>query len=195
MPRAKSIVLVKNPRYWDASAIHLAGIDLHQRSHGPQQLTSLESGLVEVEGIPDNDIPALKAQSNLQSNSLFPDASYFFVPICKSSGTAGQRQGPPGPQLRHRPDGHQQRPPLRQGRTGLEHLPVLVVLLRQSLTNVYAFNLKKAKALLAQAGYPHGFSTSIMALPEAPRTSWPRCSKRSGSRSACRSRSSRPRTT
>jgi len=76
----------QNPRYWDASAIHLSGLKFVNVPNGPQQLTSLESGLVEVEGIPDNDIPALDAQTNLQSSSLFPDASYFFVPICKASG-------------------------------------------------------------------------------------------------------------
>jgi peptide/nickel transport system substrate-binding protein len=36
-----------------------------------------------------------------------------------------------------------------------------------SLTNYYAYNPKKAKQLLAQAGYPHGFSTTIIPLPEA----------------------------
>jgi peptide/nickel transport system substrate-binding protein len=35
----------------------------------------------------------------------------------------------------------------------------------KALTNYYAFSLKKAKQLLAQAGYPHGFSTSLMPLP------------------------------
>jgi peptide/nickel transport system substrate-binding protein len=37
----------------------------------------------------------------------------------------------------------------------------------KSLTNYYAYNPTKAKQLLAQAGYPHGFSTTLMALPEA----------------------------
>src|SRR5580700_7638437 len=68
--QGQSIELVKNPKYWDAKDIHLAGITFTEVPNGPQQLTSLESGLVEVEGIPDNDIPALDAQSNLQTNSL-----------------------------------------------------------------------------------------------------------------------------
>ncbi len=42
--------------------------------------------MVDVGGIPDNDIPALKNLPNLQSTSLFPDAAYYFVPICKASG-------------------------------------------------------------------------------------------------------------
>jgi len=38
----------------------------------------------------------------------------------------------------------------------------------------------KGQGLLAQAGYPHGFSTSIMPCPNPRMISWPRCSNRSG---------------
>ena len=39
-----------------------------------------------------------------------------------------------------------------------------------SLTNDYAYNVKKAKQLLAQAGYPHGFSTIAHAPAPGRRT-------------------------
>jgi ABC-type transport system substrate-binding protein len=165
--QGQSIVLVKNPKYWDAKDIHLAGITFTEVPNGPQQLTSLESGHVDVEGIPVSDIPALKAQSNLQSNSLFSDGSYFFVPICKSSGPLANvkvRQA-----LSYATD----RPSINnallfgKGEPAWSIFPSSSSFYDKTLTNDYAYNLKKAKALLAQAGYPHGFSTSIMALPEA----------------------------
>jgi peptide/nickel transport system substrate-binding protein len=165
--QGQSIVLVKNPKYWDAKAIHLSGITFTEVPSGPQQLTSLESGLVDVEGIPVNDIPALKAQPNLQSNSLFSDGSYFFVPICKSSGPLANVK------VRQALNYATNRVAINnallfgKGEPSWSIFPSSSSFYDKSLTNDYAFNLKKAKALLTQAGYPHGFSTSLMALPEA----------------------------
>lgn len=161
------IVLTKNPRYWDAKAIHLSGITFVNVPTGPQQLNSLESGLVQVEGIPDNDIPALNAQSNLQSSSQFPDANYFFDPICKASGPLAKVK------VRQALNYATNRTAINnallygKGEPAWSIFPSSSNFYDKSLTNIYAFNLKKAKTLLAQAGYPHGFSTTLMALPEA----------------------------
>ena len=122
---------------------------------------------MDIEGIPVNDIPALKAQTQLQSNSLFVDASYFFVPICKSSGPLANvkvRQA-----LSYATDRVSINKALiyGKGEPAWSIFPSTSSFYDKSLTNDYAYNLKKAKALLAQAGYPHGFSTTIIALPEA----------------------------
>ncbi len=164
--QGQSIVLVKNPRYWDASAIHLAGIKFLNVPNGPQQLTSLESGLVEVEGIPDNDIPALDAQSSLQTNSLFPDASYFFVPICKASGPLANVKVRQALNFATNRTAINNALLFGKGEPAWSIFPSSSSFYDKSLTNVNAFNLKKAKELLAQAGYPHGFSASLMPLPE-----------------------------
>jgi peptide/nickel transport system substrate-binding protein len=165
--QGQSIVLVKNPKYWDAKAIHLSGITFTEVPNGPQQLSSLESGHVDVEGIPVSDIPALKAQSNLQSNSLFSDGSYFFVPICKSSGPLANvkvRQA-----LSYATDRVAINNALLfgKGEPAWSIFPSASSDYDKSLTNDYAYNPKRAKALLTQAGYPHGFTTSLTALPEA----------------------------
>lgn len=165
--QGEKIVLTKNPHYWDASAIHLTGITFVNVPTGPQQLNSLESGLVQVEGIPDNDIPALKAQTSLQSSSQFPDANYFFVPICKSSGPLANVK------VRQALNFATNRTAINnallygKGEPAWSIFPSSSNYYDPSLTNIYAYNVKKAKSLLAEAGYPHGFSTSIMALPEA----------------------------
>jgi peptide/nickel transport system substrate-binding protein len=165
--QGEKIILVKNPKYWDAKDIHLAGVTFVNVPIGPQELTALESGLVQVQGIPNNDIPALKAQTNLQSSSQFVDAGYFFVPICKASGPLANvkvRQA-----LNFAVDRKAINNALLygQGQPAWSIFPSSSSLYDKSLTNIYAFNVKKAKQLLAQAGYPHGFSTSLMALPEA----------------------------
>jgi peptide/nickel transport system substrate-binding protein len=164
--QGQSIVLVKNPKYWDASAIHLTGVTFVNVPTGPQQLNSLESGLVDVEGIPDSDIPALKAQTKLQSSSAFPDASYFFVPICTASGPLANVK------VRQALNFATNRVAINnallygKGQPAWSIFPTTSSFYDNALTNVYAYNPTKAKALLAQAGYPHGFSTSIMPLPE-----------------------------
>ncbi|MGO8861677.1 MAG: ABC transporter substrate-binding protein, partial [Acidimicrobiales bacterium] len=163
----EKIVLVKNPHYWDAKAIDPSGITFVNVPTGPQQLNSLESGLVQVEGIPDNDIPALNAQTSLQSSSQFPDANYYFVPICKASGPLANVK------VRQALNFATNRTAINnallygKGEPAWSIFPSSSSFYDASLTNIYAFNLKKAKELLAQAGYPHGFSTSLMALPEA----------------------------
>jgi ABC-type transport system substrate-binding protein len=165
--QGENIVLVKNPRYWDAKAIDLTGVTFVNVPIGPQELTALESGLVQVQGIPDNDIPALKAQTNLQSSSLFPDASYYFVPICKASGPLANVK------VRQALNFATDRTAINnallygKGQPAWSIFPSSAAFYDKSLTNVYAYNVKKAKQLLAQAGYPHGFTTSLMALPEA----------------------------
>jgi peptide/nickel transport system substrate-binding protein len=164
--QGEKIVLVKNPRYWDAKAIHLSGVTFVNVPSGPQQLTSLESGLVDVEGIPDNDIPALNAQPDLQSSSLFPDASYFFVPICKASGPLANVKVRQALNFATNRTAINKALLFGKGEPAWSIFPASSSFYEKSLTNVYAFNVKKAKALLVQAGYPHGFSTSLVPLPE-----------------------------
>ncbi len=168
--QGEKIVLVKNPKYWDAKAIHLAGITFINVPPGPQQLTTVESGLVDVGGIPDNDIPALKSQPDLQSTSLFPDAAYYFVPICKASGPLSNVR------VRQALNYATNRVAINnalffgKGEPAWSIFPSSASYYDSSLTNDYAYNLKKAKQLLAQAGYPHGFSTTLMPLPQAENT-------------------------
>jgi peptide/nickel transport system substrate-binding protein len=163
----EKIVLVKNPKYWDARAIALSGIKFVDVPTGPQQLNALESGLVDVEGIPDADLPTVKNQTSIQTNSTFPDANYFFVPVCKSSGPLANLK------VREALNYAVNRVAINsallfgKGEPAWSFFPTGSEFYDHSLTGFYAYNPKKAKELLAQAGYPHGFSTTIMALPEA----------------------------
>jgi peptide/nickel transport system substrate-binding protein len=162
----QKMVLVKNPKYWDAKAIPLSGITFINVPLGPQQLNALQSGLVEDGGIPDSDLPTLKNLTNLQSSSTFPDANYFFVPVCKSSGPLANLK------VREAMNDAINRVAINdallfgKGEPAWSIFPTNSNYYDPSLTNYYAYNPTKAKQLLAQAGYPHGFSTSIMALPE-----------------------------
>jgi peptide/nickel transport system substrate-binding protein len=161
------VVLVKNPKYWDAKAIALSGITFVDVPTGPQQLNALESGTVDVEGIPDADLPTVKNLTSIETNSTFPDANYYFVPVCKSSGPLANLK------VREALNYAINRVAINnallfgKGQPAWSIFPEGSNYYDSSLTGYYAYNLKKAKELLSQAGYPHGFSTSIMALPES----------------------------
>ena len=163
----EKIILVKNPKYWDAKAIPTSGVTFINVPTGPQQLNALESGLVDLEGIPNADLGSLKSLTSLQTNSTFPDANYAFVPVCKSSGPLANLK------VREAMNYALNRVAINnalffgKGEPAWSLFPEGANYYDKSLTNYYAYNPTKAKQLLAQAGYPHGFSTSLIALPEA----------------------------
>ena len=161
----QKISLVKNPKYWNAKAIDLAGITFVDVPAGPQQINALQTGLVDVEGVPDNDLQAVSHLPNIQTNSLFPDANYFFVPICETAGALANvkvRQA-----LNYATDrvGINNSLLFGKGEPAWSLFPSSSPYYDNALTKYYAYNLKKAKQLLAQAGYPNGFNTSLMPLP------------------------------
>ena len=162
----EKIVLVKNPKYWNAKAIDLAGITFINVPPGPQQLNAVQSGLVDVQGIPAIDIPALKNLPNLQTNSIFPDANWFALPLCKASGPLSSLK------VRQALNFATNRVAINnallfgKGEPAWSFFPSSSNFYDNSLTNYYAYNVKKAKQLLTQAGYPNGFTTTLIPLPE-----------------------------
>ncbi|HLN16001.1 MAG TPA: ABC transporter substrate-binding protein [Acidimicrobiales bacterium] len=163
----EKLVLVKNPKYWDAKAIALSGITFINVPSGPQQVNALESGLVDVEGVPAADIPTVKNNSSLQTNSVFPDANYYFIPVCKSSGPLASLKVREAMNFAINRQSINNALLFGKGEPAWSIFPTGSAYYDPSLTNIYAYNPTKAKQLLAQAGYPHGFSTTIMPLPEA----------------------------
>jgi peptide/nickel transport system substrate-binding protein len=163
--QGQKIVLVKNPKYWNAKAIHLAGITFTDVPAGPQQLNALRTGLVDAERLPNSDVSALKSLPSLQSVSAYVDAGYYFVPICETAGALANVK------VRQALNYATNRVAINnallfgKGQPAWSLFPSSSVYYDKALTNYYAFSLKKAKQLLAQAGYPHGFSTSLMPLP------------------------------
>ena len=164
---AEKLVLVKNPKYWDAKNIHLAGITFVSVPAGPQQISALESGEVNaLDSLPPSDIPVLKGQSSLQVTSSFQDGGMYWVPMCKSSGPLANVD------VRLALNYAINRVAINdsllygKGEPAWTLFPSTLALYDKSLTGYYAYNPTKAKKLLAEAGYPHGFSTTILPLPE-----------------------------
>ena len=162
----EKLVLVKNPKYWEAKSIKLSGITFVNVSPGPQQVSSLESGLVQAEvSIPPSDVSTLAGNSSFRVTSAPQDAQYLWMPMCKSTGPLASlkvRQA-----LSYAINRVQIDTALLsgQGEPAWTLYPSTSALYDKSLTNDYAYNPSKAKKLLAQAGYPHGFSTTIVPVP------------------------------
>lgn len=160
------IVLKKNPRYWNAKSIKLSGITYVNVTPGPQQINALKSSLVDaITGLAPNTVPALKASGSLQVKSSFQDGQFLWMPICKESGPLAKEQ------VRQALSSAIDREAINQALLFGQGEPAWTLfasdnaLYDKSLTDVYAYNTKKATKLLAQAGYPDGFKTSVVALP------------------------------
>jgi len=164
--QGQRIVLVKNPKYWDAESIKLAGITFTNVPVGPQQINALEAGTSEVEvNLPASDIPTLKALPQLQASTSFPDANYLFAPICKLKGPLEDLRVRQALNFATNRKAINSSLLFGKGQPAWSIFPSTSVFYDKSLTDYYAYNLKKAKHLMAQAGYPNGFSTTLMALP------------------------------
>jgi peptide/nickel transport system substrate-binding protein len=164
--QGQSIVLVKNPKYWDAQDVKLAGITFTNVPVGPQQINALEAGTAEVEvDLPASDIPTLKNLPQLQTTSSFPDANYLFAPICKSKGPLANLKVRQALNYATNRDAINASLLFGKGQPAWSIFPTTSALYDKSLTGYYTYNLKKAKKLMAEAGYPNGFSTTLMALP------------------------------
>jgi ABC-type transport system substrate-binding protein len=97
--------------------------------------------------------------------SSFQDGQFLWLPMCKASGPLANvkvRQA-----LNYAVDREAINKALLfgKGEPMWTLFPSGNALYDKRLTDVYAYNPTKAKKLLKQAGYPHGFSTSIVPIP------------------------------
>jgi len=60
-----SIDLVKNPRYWDSKAYPLGGVDFVQVTPGPEAVTALTSGAVDMIQVEPENYPQLESDHNI----------------------------------------------------------------------------------------------------------------------------------
>ncbi len=163
----QKIVLVKNPRYWDAKSIRLPGITFVNVPAGPQQINAVRAGTVDVEtGIPSSDVPAVQGAQGLQLNSTFNNGNVFYASVCKSSGPLANLK------VRQALNIALDRATINKALFGGTAQPAWSIIpssgayYDKSLSNIYAYNPQKAKKLLAQAGYPHGFTLTMMPWPD-----------------------------
>jgi peptide/nickel transport system substrate-binding protein len=164
----ESITLARNPKYWDAKDIHISELRFVNVDSAPQEVSALEAGEVNVTNIPVSDAPNLQRNGAYRVGTVDSQTQSLWIPVCKSK--------PPLSDLRVRQALNYAIDRNAINRAVLGGLgesqwalwPMKSIFFPRSLNGYYAYNPAKAKTLLAQAGYPHGFSTQLLVPPGSP---------------------------
>ena len=161
----QSDTLVKSPTYWNAKNVRTKTVVLVNAVDPTSQENALRSGAANaMDSVPTTTVQALQG-SNIVVHSIPTDASTVWGEICKAQGPLSNllvRQA-----LNYAMPRAQISQVLDNGNA--EPMTQLVdkkdPLYDPSFTNYYKTNLKKAKQLLAQAGYANGLNLHFFILP------------------------------
>jgi oligopeptide transport system substrate-binding protein len=167
----QSIVLKRNPHYWDKSLPYVSGVNEALGVQPTVQLLELEKGQIDLMGdpLPNSDYLTVINNKSLKPQTLHRDAldTYFLTmnthvkpfnnPLVREAVSyAINRQF-----LLKTVNG--------QGTPATGFIPPGVLgYTTQNLVN--PLNVAKARSLLAQAGYPHGFTTTLYSWNTQPWT-------------------------
>ncbi len=157
--RQQSVVLVKNPEYWQKGLPHLDKVTFKLESDTNALLLDLKSGSVDVASVANSAAEQLTSGFTIeQSNSNAVqqlDLNNSFKPF----GNIKVRQAI---SYAVDPDEIIQTATFGKGvRVGTPVIPGFKKYYEESLAKAYPKNLEKAKQLLAEAGYPDGFRFTI----------------------------------
>jgi ABC-type transport system substrate-binding protein len=168
----RSVVFEKNPKYFQAKKIKLAGVELVQvTSQDPQAgVNALLDGIVDA-GSPTNlDQAAPLEAGGLKVNVAGNDSNYYFIALCKNQAPLDNvkvRQA-----LNYATDRNQLNDLIYQGRSEPQWATWTEsnALFNPKLKNYYKHNPKKARQLIKQSGVGEvAFDLYAGPLPETQR--------------------------
>jgi len=159
----RKLVLRKNPDYWNADAVELAGVEYVQVSIGPAVVNALQTGAIDLAPLDFQLGRSVRPPIVVES---FPHPSIYSVEVCKKDAPLADRRVRQA--LAHAID----RESLGERMYGPGNTEPAWGLRRAgapgynaALEEVYAYDPDKAAQLLAEAGYADGFSTSMVVTP------------------------------
>lgn len=159
---ASQIVLKKNPNYWNAAAYQPAEIEFVQVATGPPSVAALEAGAIDMTQFEPESLATVKSDTAL-GYSIVPSHEFLTVQF--------RLDTPPvnNPLVRQAINYAINRNEINNvalagtGRVADETFsPDQTVAFNPSVANEYTYNPAKAKQLLAQAGYPHGVTVTMV---------------------------------
>ena len=155
-----SIKLVANPRYWDKGRYRLGGVNFVQASTGPQIVTALETGAIEMANLEPNEVGPVKAQSDL---AAVVGKSYDYVDLQMRQNAAPFNNTKVRAALEYAVD----RSAINRvvddglGEPAYQPFPSWSPGFNKAVGNKYTYQPAKAKAMLKAAGFPQGISFTL----------------------------------
>jgi peptide/nickel transport system substrate-binding protein len=155
------IALAANKNYFDKSAYKLGGVDFVQLSAGPQAISALIGGSVDMIELMPGDYPTAKRYSNI-GIAITPSYQYMLMQLRENT--------PPfnNPQVRAALEYGINRAEINKvvlnglGQPAYQPFPSSSPGYNPSVGNSYSYKPATAKAMLAKAGYPNGVSFNLV---------------------------------
>ncbi len=159
--QGSSVVLAKNPKYWDSKAYPLGGVDFTQVTQGPEAATALTSGAVDMIEVEPENYPQLKSDPNV-GISVTKSYDYMDIELRQNTGPFSNEQ------VRAALEYAVDRVALNKvvfdglGEPAYQAVPSWSPGYSKSLGTSDSYDPSKAKAMLKAAGYPKGVSFSLI---------------------------------
>ncbi len=159
--QGSSIQLTKNPKYWDAKAYPLGGVDFTQVTQGPEAATALTSGAVDMIEVEPENYPQLKGDPNI-GISVNKSYDYMTIELRQNTGPFASEQ------VRAALEYAVDRATLNKvvfdglGEAAYQPVPSWSPGYSKSLGKSDSYDPAKAKAMLKAAGYSKGVKFTLM---------------------------------
>jgi peptide/nickel transport system substrate-binding protein len=159
--QGSSIVLAKNPKYWDSKAYPLGGVDFTQVTQGPEAATALTSGAVDMIEVEPENYPQLKSDSNI-GISVSKSYDYMSIELRQNTGPFANEKVRAA--LEYAVDRNAVNKVVFDG-LGLpayQSVPSWSPGYSKSLGTFDSYSPSKAKSMLKAAGYPKGVTFTLI---------------------------------
>ena len=159
--QGSSMLLKANPKYWDKSAYKLGGVDFVQVSAGPQEVSALETGAVDMLPIQPEDYAAVKALPHV---GIATTQSQDYLVMQTRQNVAPFNN----PKVRAAMEFAVNRAAINSavfsglGQPAYQPFASSTAGYNKTVGNKYTYQPTKAKAMLAAAGHPHGIGFNLV---------------------------------